>query len=361
MEVARRVRSLAVLLAVLGAGCGSTNADPVSVAGGPRSGGSSEAVLFATPGLTTPDADVELPDGADLTTATNVAASSDQPGPTMLIAAPTPADSGAVPSPTSTAAATTASTEGLLAEAKKSVFHQFGDDVYTWDGDGRIVVNQVPVGDPALEQIRQAQGHTDGAIEDTPTSRRWVEECARHNAEEARRAPNAVYGAVAAQSVYSCLGGLAHLVELLARYWWTDDGVACVSNTVILVAHRGDAMPRPLAVCPSVGYHPAEARPSGWLAQRCAEIVAAHPNPRYPTDPDGAYQSGEPLPSCWTPMIGIIEAHAAESAEIGLADSPHDCFHAFLGYVWARQTGRESRPPSDLAVGCHYRAFEATP
>ena len=336
MVFARRARSVAILLAVLGAGCGGTDSDPVPVAGDPRSGDSSEAVLFA--------------------------ASSEQPEPAAPLAAPAPTDSAATPSPTSTpATTTTASAEVLLAEAKKSVFHQFGDDVYTWNGNGQIVVGQVPVGHPALEQIRQVRGHTDGAIEDTPTSRRWVEECARHNAEEARHAPSAVYGAVTAQSVYSCLGGLAHLVELLARYWWTDDGVACVSNAVILVAHRGDDTPRPLAVCPSVGYHPADRRPSGWLDQRCQEIVAAHPNPRYPTDPDGAYRSGEPLPSCWTPMIGIIEAHAAESAEIGLADSPHDCFHAFLGYVWARQTGRESRPPSDLAVGCHYRAFEATP
>ena len=336
MVFARRARNLAILLAVLGAGCGGTDSDPVPVGSGTTSDDSLEAVLFA--------------------------ASSDQPEPAAPLAAPAPTDSGAAPSPTSTPEAPTiASPEVLLAEAQKSVFHQFGDDVYTWDGDGQIVVDQVPVGHPALEQIRQARGHTDGAIEDTATSRRWVEECTRHNAEEARSAPSAVYGAVAAQSVYSCLGGLTHLVELLARYWWTDEGVACVSNAVILVAHQGDAIPRPLAVCPSVGFHPADRRPPGWLAQRCAEIVVAHPNPRYPTDPDGAYQSGAPLPSCWTPMIGVIEAHAAESAEIGLADSPHDCFHAFLGYVWARQTGRESRSPSDLAVGCHYRAFEAIP
>ena len=336
MAVARRARSLAILLAVLCASCGGADSDPAPMANGPSPTDASDAVWFA--------------------------ASSDQPEPAAPLAAPTPTDSGAASSPTSTpGAATTASTEVLLAEAKKNVFHQFGDDVYTWDGNGQIVVDQVPVDHPALEQIRQARGHTDGAIEDTPTSRRWVQECARHNAEEARRAPSAVYGAVTAQSVYSCLGGLAHLVELLARYWWTNDGVACVSNAVILVAHRGDAMPRPLAVCPSVGYHPADRHPSGWLARRCEEIVAAHPNPRYPTGPDGTYRSGAPLPSCWAPLIDIIEAHAAEGAEIGLADSPHDCYHAFLGYVWARQTGRESRPPSDLAVGCRYRAFEATP
>lgn len=188
-----------------------------------------------------------------------------------------------------------------------------------------------------------------------------MQECAWFGAEAARRAPLAVYAAATAHSVYSCLGGLAHLVELLARYWWTDDGVACVASTVIVSAHRGDAASRPLAVCPSIGYSPTDARPPGWLAKQCAAIVVAHPNPKYPTDPAGTYRSGDPLPSCWPPVISIIEAHAVESAEMGLPDSPHDCYHAFLGYVWARQTERESRPPSDLAIGCRYRAFEAIP
>ena len=233
--------------------------------------------------------------------------------------------------------------------------------MYTWDSEGRIVISKVPVGHPALKTVREQRGHLDGAIEDTPGIRRWVQECARFGADETHRTPLAVYGAASAHSVYSCMGGLAQLVELQARYWWTDDGVACAASTAIVSAHRGDAAPRPLAVCPSIGYRPADARPPGWLAERCAAIVAAHPNPRYPTDPTRTYRSGGPLPSCWPPLIDIIEAHAREGAEMGLPDSPHDCYHAYLGYVWARQTGRETRPPSDLSIGCRYRAFEATP
>ena len=244
----------------------------------------------------------------------------------------------------------------LLEAAQNSTFHQFGDDVYTWDGNRKVVILKVPVDHPALDEVRDLQGHWDGNIENTPESRSWVQRCARRHVEPALSTSDAVYGAVSAQSVYSCLGGLAHLFEIFARYWWTDDGVACVADAVTAHSLQGDARARPLPVCPSVGYDPAAPRPPGWLAHRCAEVVAANPNPRYPTD---SVESANPLPSCWEPLIGIVEAHAAESAGIGLPDSPHDCYHAFLGYVWARQTGRESRPPSDSATGCGYRAFEA--
>ncbi|GEM_PF-1443383 len=246
----------------------------------------------------------------------------------------------------------------LLEAAQDSTFHQFGDDVYTWDDDRRVVILKVPVGHPALDEVRSLRGHWDGSIEDTQGTRLWVEQCARRYSDQALGAPAAVYGAVTAQSVYSCLGGLAHLAELLARYWWTEAGVACLADAVATHSLLGDAQPRPLTVCTSIGYDPSEPRSSGWLARQCAEIVAANPNPNYPTDPA---QSSEPLPSCWHPLVQIIEDHATENADIGLPDSPHDCYHALLGYVWARQTERESRPPSDLAINCHYRAFEATP
>ena len=207
-------------------------------------------------------------------------------------------------------------------------------------------------------EIREIRGYRNRAIEDTSGTRAWVQQCARRLADDALGAPDAVYGAVSAQAVHACLGGLTHLAELFARYWWTEAGVSCLSDAVTAHSLHGDNRPRPLGVCPSIGYDPASPRPPGWLEQRCDEIVAAHPNPRLPSI---AALPGEPLPSCWEPLLEIIEAHAGESAEIGLPDSPHDCYHAFLGYVWARQTGRESRPPSDLAIGCHYQAFEALP
>ncbi|WP_419928737.1 hypothetical protein [Candidatus Poriferisocius sp.] len=247
---------------------------------------------------------------------------------------------------------------GLHRASQSSPFHEFGDDVYAWDDHRRIVLLEIPIDHPSLDEVRDVAGHWDGTIEDTAGTRAWVQQCARRYADDALNAPDAVYGAVSAQAVHACLGGLTHLAELFARYWWTEAGVVCLSGAVTARSLHGDNRPRPLAVCPSIGYDPTAPRPPDWLAQRCADIAAAHPNTRYPSGPA---QPGESLPSCWEPLLAIIEAHAEEGAEIGLPDSPHDCYHAYLGYVWARQTDRESRPPSDLAIGCHYRAFKAIP
>lgn len=244
----------------------------------------------------------------------------------------------------------------LAPDSQNSLVHQFGDDVYSWDRDGRVIVLAVPVGQPVLEEIRGLWGHSDGTIEDTPGTRSWVQQCARRHADSGLGASNTVSRILAAQGVYACLGGLAHLTELFARYWWTEAGVACVAEAVTAHSLFGDSRPHPLAVCPSMGYDPNAPRPQGWLAWRCAEIVATHPNLKYPSDPS---HSGDPLPSCWKSAVEVVQIHAAENTESGNPGSPHDCFHAFLGYVWARQTERESRPPSDLAIGCHYRAFEA--
>ncbi len=246
----------------------------------------------------------------------------------------------------------------LLRASQESPFHQFGDGVYTWDDRRRLVVLAVPADHPSLDASRDARGHWDGTIEDTPGARAWVQQCARQQSDDAIDSPDTVFGAVSAQAIHACLGGLAHLSELFARYWWTEAGVTCLSDAVTAHSLHGDDRPRPLAVCPSIGYNPAAPRPPGWLAQRCAEIVAAHPSAEFSTDPA---QPNEALPSCWPPLLSIIETHASENAGLGLPDGAHNCYHAFFGYVWARQTGRESRPPSDLAIGCHYRAFEASP
>ena len=353
MGVTRRAKCLAVLLVLLNAGCGAdgTGATQASPDASRELPGAAE-VFVARPEPT--PVGTTVPAATPSSTPTAVATAS--PAAVAVPSFVSPAKPGAVVVPSATA--TPADADSILEAAQNSSFHRFGDDVYTWDGDRRIVVLKVPVAHPALAEVRDLRGHWDGTIEDTPGTRLWVQQCARRHSDEALGAPDEVYWAVAAQSIYSCLGGLAHLAELFARYWWTEAGVACAADSVMAHSLQGDAQPRPLAVCPSVGYNPTVPRTSGWLAQRCAEIVAVNPNPGYPTDPA---QSGDPLPSCWAPIIEVIEAHAAENSEIGLPDSPHDCYHAFLGYVWARQTGRESRPPSDLAVGCHYRAFEAIP
>lgn len=276
---------------------------------------------------------------------------SSQDATASAIARPLPADG-------TDASLATKGFRELHRATQSSPFHAFGGDVYAWDDHRRIVLLEIPVERPSLEEMRDVVGHRDGTIEDTAGTRAWVQQCARRYADDALDASDAVYGAVSAQAVHACLGGLTHLAELFARYWWTEAGVDCLSDAVTAHSLHGDTRPRPLAMCPSMGYDPTAPRPPGWLAQRCAEIAAVHPNARYPSGPA---QPGEPLPSCWAPLLAIIESHAAESANMGLPDSPHDCYHAFLGYVWARQTDRESRPPSDLTIGCQYRAFEAIP
>ena len=395
MGAARRVKCLTVLLVLLNAGCGAagTASTPVSpeassaLPGSPTATPVSPEASSALPGSPT----ASLPDPAGVSVsrpeATSVRATVPADSPSAArtaeatanpndVAAPTAIATAApnaaeMPTASSTATpdapavpsvtATLADAASLLEAAQNSPFHQFGDDVYTWDDQRRIVILKVPVAHPAIQEIRDLRGHWDGTIEDTPGTRAWVQQCARSHSEEARSGPHEVYGAAAAVSVYSCLGGLAHLAELYSRYWWTQEGVACAANAVMAHSHQGDAISRPLAVCPSIGYDPTVPRPPGWLAEQCEAVVAANPNPKYPADAEGAHLSGDPLPSCWAPVIGVIEAHASEGSQIGLPDSPHDCYHAFLGYVWARQTGRETRPPSDLAIGCHYRAFEAMP
>lgn len=368
------VKGLFLLLALVAAGCGSSDADAPGPPQAPweqAASGSTAEFLGAHSGIPS------SPPGA--AAAPLATGTPDRSLGTVLPHVPS-ADTSATPSPIAgssnfpldptpsafsislslSEAKAPSSPQGysnLLHASQTSPFHQFGDGVYSWDDHRRIVVLSVPVDHPSLEELREIGGHWNGTIEDTVGTRAWVQQCARRFADDALGASDAVYGAVSAQAVHACLGGLTHLAELFARYWWTEAGVACLSDEVTTHSFHGDNRPRPLAVCPSIGYDPAAPRPPGWLAQRCAEVAAAHPNPRYPSGPA---RPGESLPSCWAPLLAIIEAHAAESAEIGLPDSPHDCYHAFLGYVWARQTGRESRPPSDLAIGCHYRAFEAT-
>ena len=353
------------LTVLLGAGCGT--ADPASDAGaiGPLGPSAKEA------GALTPEAAASPATSAAPSLPAAPAASADiaapAPAPEVEAASAAAPEVEAASAPTPEVEAASAAAPGrpdsaaLARAAADSPFHIFGDDTYTWDDRSQVVIHKVPVGHRGLQTLREHLGLLDGAIEDTEGTRLWLQECARRQAGEAIGAPEAVYGAVTAQGVYACMGGLARIAQLLARYWWTDAGVECVASAAIGYAHRGDPRPRPLAVCPSIGYDPAGTRPGGWLASRCAQIVAANPNPGYPTDPTALYEYGNPLPSCWAPLVESIEIHAAEGVEIGRPDSPHDCFHAFLGYVWARQTGRESRSPDDLAIGCSYRAFEAAP
>ncbi len=246
-----------------------------------------------------------------------------------------------------------------------SPFFMFGNDVLAWDNQALPVVRKVPASHRALETLRQQLGHQDGTIEDTASSRLWLQECIRYHLSVAVEPSDALKGFLAAQGLYSCLGGLAHLTELVARYWWSDAGLACIANSVMHHSLHADDAARPLAICASRGYDPARVHTSGWLKLQCLELVANNPNAAYPQAmADASSNSVEvnaSLPSCWEPLLEIIQAHAQENLELDLPDSPHACFHAFLGYVWARQVGLDTRPPDHLAVGCDYRAFEAQP
>lgn len=358
--VALRIGCLVALSALLGAGCGAdddTSAEHPPVAAVEPSGNAGPGLLGAGEDQVGQPARSPAQRALPPATAAPIppveTASRAKPGSGASVAAawtagPVP---GAAPAPAA----------ALLRGAQGSPFHVFGNDVYTWDADRQIVILEIPVGHESLTDIRVQQGYPYGTVEDTPGTRAWTEQCARRYTEDALAAPAAAFGAISAQGVYSCLGGLVHLGDLLARYWWAEEGLTCLANAVSDHSRHGDDRIRPLALCPSIGYRPAEPRPRGWLKQRCEEIVAANPNSGYPTDSSGIYRAADPLPTCWEPLLDVIEAHAAEGAEIGLPDSPHHCYHAFLGYAWARQTGREGRPPSDLAIGCHYRAFEAAP
>lgn len=361
MRDARRASGLISVLLLLSAGCGTSGSSSAHVLPEtPLQGsGDSDALVFEEPVRS----DTLVPE--DEAPSTAIRSATPYPTPASMAGALAPPHASTVAIPDDVDGSTTlvipVNTIALHAAARNSAFYEFGDEVFTWNGNRQIVILSVPADHQALHRMSERLGSGQGTVEDTPGTRSWVQECARRLSAEALGATDAVFGRVSAQSVYSCLGGLTQLAELLTQYWWTEEGVSCLAAAAIEHARLGDAGVRPLAVCPSIGYSPAEPRFPGWLAERCAEIAASHPNPKFPIDPEGIYPAGVPLPSCWAPMVDIIETHAAENTDRGLPDSPHACYHAFLGYVWARQTGRESRSPSDQAIGCHYLAFEAQP
>lgn len=361
MREARRASGLISVLLLLSAGCGTSGSSSAQVLPEalPQGHGDSDPLVFEEPVRS----DTLVP--GDEAPSTAIPPANPHPTPVSIGSALEEPQASASAMPDDVDGSTTevvpANKMALRAAARNSAFYEFGDEVFTWDGNRQIVILSVPADHQALHRMREQLGTRQGTIEDTPGTRSWVQECARRLSAEALGATDVVFGRVSAQSVYSCLGGLTQIAELLTRYWWTKEGVKCLAAAAIEHVRLGDSGVRPLTVCPSIGYSPTAPRPPGWLAERCAEIAASHPNPRHPTDPEGIYPAGAPLPSCWAPMVGIIEAHAAENTDRGLPDSPHTCYHAFLGYVWARQTGRESRSPSDQAIGCHYLAVEAQP
>ncbi len=245
------------------------------------------------------------------------------------------------------------SSESLLSGADKSWAHHFGDDVFTWDSDRQVVILKVPVSSPAVDDLRFVTGHYDGTLADTPQTRSWLQQCVRHYTSVSRHGSDEVHGYQTSTGFHRCLSELLHLIELRAHYWWSPEGEACISEAVKDDPFDSEPSPRPLSVCPSMGYDPSDSRP---LAELCASLVAAHPNLAVPTI--DLRDTTKPLPSCWDDAIAVIEAHSRDTR---LPDRPYDCYHAYLGYVWARQTGRESRPPNHPTVGCGYRANEATP
>ena len=276
---------------------------------------------------------------------------------------------------------------------------------WTWDADDglRVVVVRIPVGDPNFRILLDNSAvDRDIAVADTAENRQWVQDCMRGDERFElfrQQTVDILTGAMDAPPVTperaresyanrtlsngrSCLGGLGGFEELRAHYWWTDAGLDCASRQSMAYAQEGDRVKPPLEVCPTISHNPATApewpaldaqqrladppEAVRWLMARCQEIVAANPNPAYPTDPYGPYLTGDPLPTCWDDKVAVITGHAASAAVNTMAGASavshaHRCYHAFLGYAWARQTGRESRGPDNLEIGCYYYAHRAVP
>lgn len=158
--MSRRSGGLLVLLALFGAGCAA--ADPAV----PLPDAAPTPVAPPTPR----DADLVDP------TVTPAAAQQANAGPVATAEPATTVGPAATANPVATTepVASTGPIEvaELLEAVQDSPFHQFGDDMYIWDDDRRIVVSKVPAGHQALQAVREQRGHLDGAIVDTPGTRR---------------------------------------------------------------------------------------------------------------------------------------------------------------------------------------------
>ena len=169
MGVTRRAKCLAVLLVLLNAGCGAGGTGATQTS--PEA--SNELPVAAQMSVTRPEptpVGTTVPAATPSSTPTAVATASPTaiaaPTPTAIAAASpaavavpsfvSPAKPGAVVVPSATA--TPADADSILEAAQNSSFHRFGDDVYTWDGDRRIVVLKVPVAHPALAEVRDLRG-----------------------------------------------------------------------------------------------------------------------------------------------------------------------------------------------------------
>ena len=337
------------------------------------------------------------------------------PAPTPASTArPTPAQTPAPElTPAEALASAVADLPDILAEAERTgtwIVSLSDVGAFTWDADDglRIVVLRIPVGDPGFRPLLDNAGvERDIEVADTAEARRWVQECMRSDTivESTRQqtvailtgAPDALdvaperallgYARNTLLIARSCLRGLGRFEQLQARYWWTADGLTCASRQSMRTALEGDRVKRALEVCPTIAHDPAtvpawpafdpgwtslysDGPPAGmdWLMARCLEIVEAHANPGLPTDPAADYLSGETYPSCWDDKVAIVTNRAANRADeeasgawlLGYQQA-HACYHGFLGYVWARQTGRESRGPENLEIGCRYYAYRAVP
>ena len=335
---------------------------------------------------------------------------------------PTPAPER---TPAEALAAAVANLPAVLAEAERSgtwIVSLSDVDAFTWDADNglRVVVLRIPVDDPGFRPLLDNAGvERDISLEDTAENRRWVQECMRADAtfESAREQTVAIltgasdaptqgsadewlsyYASSTLGTARSCLSGIGRFEQLQARYWWTDDGLACASRQSMLTAQEGDRVKRAQEVCPTIAHDPssvpawpaldpdwgalyADGPPAGmdWVMARCQEIVAAYPHPdpavqaAYSADPAGSYDSraGDVLPSCWDDDVAGVTISATRRADEGAGGGPfsglgyvaaHECYHGFFGYVWARQTERESRGPNELGFDtCVYYAYRAVP
>ncbi|MCY4257466.1 MAG: hypothetical protein OXE04_04155 [bacterium] len=355
MGITRFVACLLVVLALCAVGCGS--AESASVRTAPPVETATVVSMFQPSLAAGASNTAHKPVATQVPATPNVTTTPDVPiaaaTPDVLPATPVTQLTPEIP--------VTPDIATLKRSASNSPFFQFGDGALGWDDQGQPVVLKVPAQHKALTHLREQMGHQHGEIVDTANTRLWLQKCLDYHIKPAANSPDTVRGQVAAQGFHDCLGGLSHLADLLASYWWNEAGLACVSSTVMNNTMFYDDSFSPLATCASVGYDPTAPRPTGWLQAQCKKLVSNTPNVAYPANASESGTDSYPLPSCWKPILEIVQAHAHENTVLGLPDSPHACFHAFLSYVWARQSGLDNRSPDNPHIGCQYRAFEATP
>ncbi len=280
------------------------------------------------------------------------------------------------------------------------VFQQW-DDVwdYTFDADRRIVVLRIPHYEEGYHgdlTMTKDQGFTIERIVNVGNSasnRAFVQTCMRyavdkHRNKSIREYAAAIRTALGDDGLDGCLKGVIMFQQWTASFWLDEKNLECfhdetirqytaTENNRLIIASSDNGSPRPPSVCASLNYDPKTQghRP---IMELCYAVVDAYPNSDYPPY-NGSLTSLES--SCAKTVIGgrptssykgepyskyMNNKFVLEVAYQGNADTKRiearyiaqgdDTYHRLLGFAWARQTGRDNRPPGavlDLDAGAY--------